>query len=96
MEEIEKYIIPERLYKIKAKIKNNPESTKTRFRSQIIEAIKEELSKSELNELETLFDADINKIANYVALTYFKEGTELAKKLNISIDEAILRLRGVV
>lgn len=96
MDKTKDYIPKKRLELIRTRaLEIGRKDNKLTLRSCIKQAIKEELSNEEIGELATIFDVNINDISNYVGLTFYNDAVKLKNLLNISIDEAINKIRGL-
>lgn len=95
MQPLTDYITDEILYRIKQNVLKQKPNAEVKFRTQIKQAIREEVDPKEIKELATIFDVSIEDIANYVAGSFVQDATKLSKLLSISIDDAMLEIRGL-
>lgn len=95
MKPLTTYVTDEILQRIKKNVLKQPRDSEAKFRAQIKRAIHEEIDPKEITELATIFGVTIEDIANYVALSFMHDAMELSKLLNISIDDAMLEIRGL-
>lgn len=95
MQPLTDYVSDEILHKIKNNVLAQEKNPEIKFRTQIKRAIREELEPKEITELATIFSVSIEDIANYVALSFVKDAIKLSKLLNCSIDDAMLKIRGL-
>lgn len=89
------YITDDVLNKIKKNVLSQKKDPEIKFRTQIKQAIREEINPKEIVEPATVFGVTIEDIATYTALSFTYDAIELSKLLNISIDDAMLEIRGL-